>query len=131
MQVEIFTIADAATDSNGKLNILGSFDTIFSLKTPVVPPLFAIAVKIRSMEQENQEYKLEIHIYDHEDNEVIPPFKTLFKVEFNPNRSSSSTNFIMNMQGVKFEKYGDYTVWLYIDGKKIMSLPLFISEQKP
>ena len=38
MRLEIFTLCDAATDSVGKLNILGSFDTLWAREAPVSHP---------------------------------------------------------------------------------------------
>ncbi|MHC4882477.1 MAG: DUF6941 family protein, partial [Planctomycetota bacterium] len=32
--MEAFLLCDAATDQNGKLNVLGAFDNIFAKETP-------------------------------------------------------------------------------------------------
>jgi len=34
MYIEVMSLCDAATEAQGKLNILGTFDTIFSQKLP-------------------------------------------------------------------------------------------------
>src|SRR5439155_356479 len=47
MQAEIFTLCDAATVTGGKLNILGSFDTIGAHTFPCNHPLCAVACKLR------------------------------------------------------------------------------------
>ena len=47
MQVEIFSISDAATSENGKLNILGAFDTIWVRQFPALYPHCAVAVRMR------------------------------------------------------------------------------------
>ena len=47
MKVEVFCLCDAATDNRGKLNILGTFDQIYSSKMPVVHPACAIALRMR------------------------------------------------------------------------------------
>ena len=47
MQTEIFTLCDAATLDHGKLNILGSFDTIWARAFPLDHPMCAVACKLR------------------------------------------------------------------------------------
>jgi len=36
MNIEIIALCDAATDQQGKLNILGAFDTVFTKSLPTV-----------------------------------------------------------------------------------------------
>ena len=38
MKVEIFALCDAATESQGKLNLLGTFDQLVAGSVPVVHP---------------------------------------------------------------------------------------------
>ncbi len=47
MQTAIFTLCDAATVAGGKLNILGSFDTIGADFFPCNHSLCAVACKLR------------------------------------------------------------------------------------
>jgi len=46
MNIETFLLCDAATDSMGKLNILGAFDTIGSPNFPLIHPQCSVAVSI-------------------------------------------------------------------------------------
>ncbi|MDB6032554.1 MAG: hypothetical protein JWM16_2892, partial [Verrucomicrobiales bacterium] len=38
MEIQVAVLCDAATDYQGKLNILGTFDTIFTAQMPAVHP---------------------------------------------------------------------------------------------
>ena len=38
MNIQVAVLCDAATDDNGKLNLLGAFDTIYAPQTPAVHP---------------------------------------------------------------------------------------------
>jgi len=44
MDVEIFALCDAATDSGGKLNILGAFDRVSTRQFPAVHPPCALGI---------------------------------------------------------------------------------------
>jgi len=48
MQIEVFVLCDAATaDHLGKLNLLGTFDTIWVKEIPTIYPQCTIALRIR------------------------------------------------------------------------------------
>ena len=47
MNIEVFSLCDAATIEGGKLNMLGAFDTIMAEKVPVVHPQCTIALRLR------------------------------------------------------------------------------------
>ncbi len=46
MDIQIAILCDAATDNNGKLNILGTFDTIYSAQLPATHPQCSIALRM-------------------------------------------------------------------------------------
>ena len=46
MDIQIAVLCDAATDNNGKLNLLGAFDTIFTSQLPAIHPQCSIALRM-------------------------------------------------------------------------------------
>ena len=46
MNIQVAVLCDAATDDNGKLNLLGSFDTIYAPQLPAVHPQCAVALRV-------------------------------------------------------------------------------------
>jgi len=130
MQIEVFTLCDAATDTFGKLNILGTFDTIYSAQIPLVYPQCSLAVRIRFDLIEGGEHKVNVNFVDIDGKYIIPPANGVVKVNFANNQKSIASNLILNLQGVKIEKYGEYSIDLAIDGKREASLPLYVLERK-
>ncbi len=47
MHAETFALCDAATDQGGKLNILGTFDTLYVPSVPAKHASCAIALRVR------------------------------------------------------------------------------------
>src|SRR4029453_14394429 len=82
MQAEIFTLCDAATVAGGKLNILGSFDTIGAHSFPCDHPLCAVACKIRFDAGEEGRHSIEIHFWDPEMRPVLKPNGRFLKFGF-------------------------------------------------
>ena len=75
MEVEIFTLCDAATvDAAGKLNILGSFDRLNARETPVTHPQCALAIKLRFQRVEEGQKRIRITFLDPDGAAVMPIF---------------------------------------------------------
>ena len=52
MQIQLAVLCDAATDYAGKLNILGTFDTLITSQLPAIHPQCSIALRLTFQKQE-------------------------------------------------------------------------------
>ena len=128
MLIEIFSLCDAATSENGKLNILGAFDTIWVRQFPIVYPHCAVAVRIRFSAAEKGDHKLGLRLIDVDGKDVLPPAGGAIRLELPEGITTGSTNLILNIQSLKIEKPGEFSLELSIDGQNILSLPLFVRQ---
>jgi hypothetical protein len=127
MNVELFALCDAATDYNGKLNLLGAFDAIWSRTEPVVHPQCSVAVRIRFSRIEEGEHKVKINIIDADGKSVVKPFETSARIKFQKEMTSVAANMILNFHGLKFPVFGEYSIDLSVDAKHEASLPLYVN----
>src|SRR5689334_16766629 len=74
MQLEIFTLCDAATEHAGKLNIIGTFDSLRAFEAPISHPQCAIAGRLRFEEIEEGEHRVVLTFADEDGNIVMPKF---------------------------------------------------------
>ena len=130
MKIELFTLCDAATDSGGKLNILGSFDHIWAKEIPAIHPFCAIAIKIRFARIEEGNHRLKITIADADGKLVIPGLDAALASRIPSYDSTVAANVVLLIQKIKFEQFGEYTVDLAIDGRQEGSIPLYVLERK-
>jgi hypothetical protein len=128
MIIEIISLCDAATDSQGKLNILGTFDTIWTRQVPMVYPQCAVAMRIRFTRIEEGEHRLKINILNEDGKLAMPSLDATIKVVFSHESDSAVTNLILNIQQLKLEKHGQYAIDVAINGRQEASLPLFVRE---
>ena len=127
MDIEIFALCDAATDYHGKLNLLGTFDAIWTKEMPLVQPQCAVALRLRFSRIEEGEHRIKINIVDEDGKLVAPSLDANTKLDFsNRPETSVAINMILNLQRLKFEKYGEYSVELAFDGRHEASLPIHI-----
>jgi hypothetical protein len=128
MKIEIFSLCDAATDNQGKLNILGTFDQIYAAKMPVVHPACAIAMRLRFDKMEEGIHRVNLQLVN---PDGIPVFRPM-EGEVNPRMAedveSVAVNLILNFQHIKFEEYADYQITLAIDDVGMAVLPLRVRE---
>ena len=127
MEIEAFLLCDAATDQQGKLNVLGAFESIFAKEVPVIHPSCAVATRIRFENIEEGEHSVKIDVIDEDGKQIIPRFEGKIAVKFDAG-ISTGVNLILNLNQLKFEKFGEYSVKLAIDGQSVRSLPLRLAE---
>ena len=130
MHIEIFSLCDAATGDGGKLSMLGAFDTIWVAKIPAIYPQCTIALRLRLDRIERGEHIITVHFVDADGKNIIPPAQGNMKINFPDEQRSGSANLILNIQGLKLEKLGEYSIDLAIDGQQKASLPLYVKERK-
>ncbi|MBN2019204.1 MAG: hypothetical protein JW749_03145 [Sedimentisphaerales bacterium] len=128
MNIEAFLLCDAATDQMGKLNVLGAFDHIGAKKMPTKHPACAIVCRIRFERIEEGDHKIRIQIIDEDARPLGPKLDGNINVRFSNDADSVVSNFILNIHGLQFEKYGEYRIDLAIDGQIRGSLPFYVME---
>jgi hypothetical protein len=125
MNIEAFLLCDAATDSHGKLNLLGAFDSFFVNEVPAVHPHCAVVLRLRLDRAEQGEHTITLHLIDEDGNHLMQKLEGRLRVHGAPSPTATS-NLILNVQGLKLARLGELAFHLQIDGKPAASLPLYI-----
>ncbi len=130
MEIELFSLCDAATVNSGKLNMLGAFDTIWAKQMPTVHPQCAVALRIRFERIERGDHRVAVNFVNADGRHIIPPSNGTIRINFPDEQSSGSANLILNIQRLNLKTYGEYSVDLAIDGRGDRSLPLYVKEHR-
>jgi len=128
MNIEAFLLCDAATEQQGKLNVLGAFDTIYAKQLPAVYPACTIALRIRFGISEEGNHPVKILIIDEDATPAAPKLEGSVNIKVPEGMDSTVANLVLNIQRLKFEKYGRYRIDLTIDNRKIKDLPFIVRE---
>lgn len=128
MTVDIFTLCDSAKEYQGKLVIVGTFNTIVANQFPIIYPELAIVARIIMNQEEKGEHSLEISVKKkNEDIYLINPFK----LEVNNNGLEAeigNVNLIFNANNISIPSEGKYIVTLKI-GDTVKESALFVNKQ--
>ncbi len=126
MRIEILAICDAATESQGKLNILGAFAHLWARELPVKHPHCAIALRVRFFDGEEGEHPIVLTFADTDGQAVIPPLTGNLNVQVGEDAGSAVANLILNLNNLEVHSYGEHTIDVMIDGNHLASLPLYV-----
>src|SRR5205823_13959654 len=72
MNIQVAVLCDAATDENGKLNLLGAFDTIYTQQLPAVHPQCSIALRVTFGHEDEGQHKLRLNFVDADGGPIMP-----------------------------------------------------------
>jgi len=126
MKTEIFTLCDAATEQQGKLNLLGSFDQLNAKQAPISHPGCTLALKLRFTKIEEGKHNVKITFGDEDGNLVMPPIEFPLTIVVAPGESTATSHLVLNMQQLKLPSFGEYTIDLAVDGRAEAALPLYV-----
>ena len=126
MEIEIFALCDAATQYGPRFNILGVFDVLHTKSFPLVYPQCSVALRIRFQQIEAGQHKIKINFVDEDGKEFMRSLDSGINVVFKGKQQSGVANLILNIQRLKIDKEGQYSIDLAIDGKFVRSLPIFV-----
>jgi len=132
MNIQVAVLCDAATDDNGKLNLLGAFDTIFTPQLPAAHPQCSIALRVTFFSDDEGQHNLRLNFVDADGRSIMPDFPPIpVEVSLPDDTHFGTRNFIVNIQQLKFEGPGLYSIDLSLDDRPITSIPLMVKHNPP
>jgi len=124
VNVQVAILCDAATDDNGKLNLLGAFDTIYAPQLPAIHPQCAVALRVTFAAGDEGQRKLALNFINADGRPVMPAMEIPVAIVLPEDVYFITRNFIMNIQQLKFVEAGLYSVDVLLDGQSLASIPL-------
>ena len=126
MNVQVAVLCDAATDENGKMNLLGAFDTIYAQQLPAVHPQCAVALRFTFAAEDEGQRKLKLNFINADGRAIMPPIEIPITVALPDDAHFLTRNFIVNIQQLKFAEAGLYSVDVRLDDKSQAGIPLLV-----
>ncbi len=131
MEILVAALCDAATDTVGKLSLLGAFDTINAERMPAIHPQCSIALRIIFQRIEEGAHKLKLNFVDEDGRPIMQSIDIGVEITLPEDATFISRNFIINIQQLKFAKAGLYSINIAIDGRHEGSIPLLVKLATP
>jgi len=131
MNIQVAVLCDAATDDNGKLNLLGAFDTIYARELPAIHPQCAVALRVTFLSGDEGKRQLKLNFVDADGHAIMPPIEIPVEVVLPEDIHFGTRNFIINIQQLKFEEPGLFSVDVALDNQSQASIPLMVKHVPP
>ncbi len=126
MQLLVSAICDSATDYQGKLCMLGVFDTVQFKSLPGRHPQCVIALRMVFERSEAGVHTIETAFVNPDGQPVVKPIRGKSTVVFPPETRFLSNNIIIMLQNLLFEKTGPHKVVVSVDGEARTQIPLTV-----
>lgn len=128
MEVDLSVIADAANVSQeGKLNILGVFDTIWAREFPFRHAAMVFVLRISADFTERGSHHLDVRLIDADGEQLFKAEGPIQVPESAPG-VAVKPHVIMGLGGVSFKRAGDYSFEVMVDSQHLRSVPLYVKE---
>jgi len=132
MNIQVAVLCDAATNENEKLYLLGAFDTIYTQQLPALHPQCSIALRLTFSDQDEGQHKLRLNFVDADGRSIWPSAVEIPVQVVLPGDSHFLTrNFVVNIQQLKLEKPGLYSIDMSLDDQPQASIPLLAKHNPP
>jgi len=127
MEILTACLCDSAADYNGKLCILGAFDTIQARALPAVHPACSIALRFLIKEGDVGAHRIQLGLIDPDGRDILPAGK--ISIDFNvagipENSFFLSSNCVLNLQGLVLPAAAPYSFDVRVDGNILARIPL-------
>lgn len=117
MKVDIFTLCDSAQEYNGKLVIVGTFNSIYAEQFPTLHPEFALVARLVFDENERGKHHVNFSIKKNdEDIYIMHPEEMI--ADTTPTEGKDTViNVVMKGVDIPIPSAGTYTISLRVDEK--------------
>lgn len=116
MNIQLAVASDSAVEYQGRLCILGTLDTIETNVLPVVRPHCSIVYQIVWSRIEEGSHSIRVDFLDEDGRPTMKKIESSIMVSVPPDRFFVTTNHIVNIQQLKFNKAGTYIIAVVVDG---------------
>ena len=129
MIIQVAVLCDAATDENGKMFILGAFDTIYTPHLPAIHPQCTVALRVTFQAEDEGTRKLSFHFINADGQAILKPIDIPpVDVTLPDDAHFLTRNFILNINNLQFKEPGLYSVDVRLDDKVVVSVPLLVRQ---
>ncbi len=133
MECTLFLVADyALVSQDGKLSIMGIFDSIQSSGFPAAHPRMHLVAQFRAPEREyGAEFKLNFQLLD-ENGDAIVNMNGQGEVPYSDTGRPVQMNQVVTLNNVTFQKHGTYTFACRVNDETLATMPFHvIKTRKP
>lgn len=126
LRVEMFTVCDGATEHDGRLSLLGTYDVVQASHFPCSLPLVTVVLRLRFWPQESRTHRFRFVLTGPDGATAAAPLEMIAQLRSASEERSAAYNIITQFPNVQIEEPGEYTFDFYLNGRIEARLPVCI-----
>jgi hypothetical protein len=131
LRVEMFTLCDGATEQDGRISLVGTYDSIYAADFPFALPQVTAVLRVRFWPQDGCLHAFRLVLTSPDGKSLGVLLDAMANLQpFNDDRSIAC-NLITRLQNVQIEGPGEHTFDFYIDDRLQGRLPVSICRMVP
>jgi hypothetical protein len=131
MDIQVASLCDSAVEYDGKLCLLGTFDTIITAVTPAVHQQCSLALRLLFRKEEEGPHTVAVLFVDEDGRSIVPPMETTFDILLPEDIYFATRNLILNLQQLPFPRPGAYSIDVSVDKRQMASIPVQVRLIRP
>ena len=125
MTADIFTLCDFAQESDGKMTVVGAFDTIYARQFPATHPFMCLALRLRFYIHEAGAHSMRIAFAGPDGADAAGPIEGELAVS-DLAGSSRVVHSVFTFVNTPMQREGVVGITLSIDGREVLTSPLYV-----
>ena len=128
MEARLAFLCDAAVESGGKLHALGiGIDVLSASQVPVRHPRLSLVLGLDYNQDEVGEHTMGLRVVDADGQDAVPQIEQRFPLLLDPGRPVGTARFVMELQDVQFNRWGQHEFHIYVDNRLLTQIPLQVA----
>lgn len=123
LRVEMFTVCDGAAEQDGRLSIVGTYETVFAASFPIVIPQMMVVLRLRFWPHEGCNHVVRLFLTN-PDGRRTQVMETSMTLHPQDEERSSAYNLLANVQNTWIGEPGEYAFDFILNGQLEGRLPL-------
>ena len=124
MEIQVATLCDSASDYNGKLCVLGTFDTICSSGIPIIHSHCSLALRICFKPGDEGRHTVTVRFINDDGKPIMKTFSESIDIKLPNNAYFLTRNLILNFQRLTFAATGQFSIDVSVDDEMLARIPL-------
>ena len=126
LRIEIFALCESASDQNGRLSILGTFETIQSLQFPVILHQAVVVLRVRFWPTESRQHKVRMMFNDPDGRQVLSPVESDLTLQPPNEDQSAAYNLLLHVRDLRLQAAGEHAIDFFLNDNLQGRLPLIV-----
>lgn len=126
LRVEMFTLCDGATEQEGRISLVGTYESIYAASFPCVLPHVTVVLRVRFWPQDGSLHAFRLILTSPDGKSLGVLLDAMASMQPFSDDRSTACNLIARLQNVEIAAPGEHTLDFYIDDKIEGRLPVSI-----